>query len=58
METISPVNREVNGNIILYPGTLKRGSHEKELENESVTLLSDWSQCSLSRVRRLLPHRM
>lgn len=43
METISPVNREVNGNIILYPGTLKRGSHEKELENESVTLLTGHS---------------
>lgn len=39
METISPVNREVNGNIILYPGTLKRGSHEKELENECYSAL-------------------
>lgn len=30
METISPVNRGVNGNTILHPGILKRGSHGKE----------------------------
>lgn len=51
METISPVNRGVNGNTILYPGTLERGSHDRE-DTESggdrFTLSSDSSQCSLS----------
>lgn len=30
METISPVNREVKGNIIPYPGDTDERSHEKE----------------------------
>lgn len=49
METISPVNRGVNGNTILYPGTLERGSHERE-DTESggdrFTLSSDSSSAA------------
>lgn len=51
METISPVNRGVNGITILYPGTWKRGSHEKEDIGSVDMCFTPWlerSQSSLS----------